>query len=119
MALQHARPGEAIDIRPLGARLREVATHALLKTHALEVIRVVLAAGEAQPRHRVAGELTLLCIEGQVQVEAGALSCRLDAGHLLLLPAGAEHSVRALADASLLLTLQLPPGAPGSASSTV
>lgn len=118
MALQHARPGEAIDLAPLGERLRRSATHAILKTQALELMRLVLLAGNALPPHSVYGEITILCIEGTVVVDAGGGSCRLAAGQLVLLPAKVEHSVRALQDASLLVTVQLPPGLPGSASST-
>lgn len=118
MALPHARPGEPIDIRPLAERLPQERTRALIKTRSLELIRTVLRAGESQPRHSVHGELTLQCIEGRVEVTADDLRCEVAAGHLLLLPAGCEHRLHALEDSSLLLTVQLPPGLPGSASST-
>ncbi len=119
MALQHARPGEAIDLRPLGGALAQATTHALIKTQSLELIRVVLRSGEAQPRHSVYGESTLLCLEGRVEVEAEGTTTQLAAGELLLLEARCEHRIEALEDASLLRTVQLPPGLPGSASSTV
>lgn len=118
MALNHAQPGETVDITPLGSALATTPTHAILKTHALELMRVVLRAGEALPPHEVQGELTLLCIEGEAEVTLAGRPFLLLAGQLVLLPAGARHAVRALHDTSLLLTLQLPPGAPGSASST-
>ena len=118
MAMQHAKPGEVIDLAPLRDRLRESATHAILKTRALELMRVVLRSGEALPPHSVHGELTLLCIEGAVLVEANGSTCRLESGQLVLLPAELEHGVRALEDSSLLLTVQLPAGLPGSESST-
>jgi len=118
MALDHARPGQPIDIAPLGAALRESATHAILKTRSLEVIRVVLRAGEALPPHAVRGELTLLCIEGAAEVTSGGTVCQLRAYQFVLLPPGAGHAVRALEDTSLLLTIQLPAGEPGSASAT-
>ena len=118
MALDHAQPGEPVDLTPLGSALRTSSTHAILKTHALELMRVVLRAGEAFPPHAVQGELTLLCIEGTAEVTLDERAFALRAGQLVLLPARARHAVRALQDTSLLLTLQLPPGAPGSASST-
>ena len=118
MALDHARPGQVIDVAPLGAALRQSATHAILKTRSLEVMRVVLRAGEALPPHHVRGELTLLCIEGAAEVLTDGSACQLRASQLVLLPAQAQHAVRALEDTSLLLTIQLPAGAPGSASST-
>jgi quercetin dioxygenase-like cupin family protein len=120
MALSHAKPGEPIDIAPLGTSLRQAATHAILKTRALELIRLVLRAGQELPPHSVYGELTLLCLEGAVSVTTadGAPAIELRTNQLVLLSAQIPHGVRALEDASLLLTVQLPPGLPGSASST-
>jgi len=118
MALGHALPGQPIDIAPLGPALHESATHAILKTRSLELIRIVLRAGEALPPHNVYGELTLLCIEGAAEVTMDGKACQLRESQLVLLPAQMQHTVRALEDTSLLLTIQLPPGAPGSASST-
>jgi len=119
MALEHAKPGQPIDIAPLGAALRESATHAILKTRSLEVIRVVLRAGEELPTHALRGELTLLCIEGAAEVTAQGTVCTLRPNQFVLLPQRAAHAVRALEDTSLLLTIQLPAGEPGSASSTI
>ena len=120
MALPHARPGQPIDIAPLHEALRTAATHAILKAHALELIRVVLRSGEALPPHQARGELTLQCIEGAVEVTLGdgATAFYLRAGQLVLLSAQCRHAVQALEDSSLLLTLQLPAGAPAEASST-
>jgi quercetin dioxygenase-like cupin family protein len=118
MAIPHARPGQPIDIHPLGEALRFTATHAIVKTHALELIRVVLRGGQALPPHRVAGESTLLCLEGELAVTIVGHTVRISAGQVVLLPAHCEHAVQALSDASGLLTMQLPPGLPGSASAT-
>ena len=118
MALEHAQPGQPIDIGPLGAALRESATHSILKTRSLALMRVVLRAGESLPDHSVRGELTLLCIEGAVRVIASASAFELRANQLVLLPAQLQHAVLALEDSSLLLTIQLPVGSPGGASST-
>jgi quercetin dioxygenase-like cupin family protein len=66
----------------------------------------------------VYGECTLLCLEGEVEVQGDGSGCRLGPGQLVLLPARARHAVQALRDSSLLVTIQLPEGQPGSASST-
>lgn len=118
MAIPHARPGQPIDLAPLGAALNQAATHAILKTKALELIRLVLPQGKALPPHRLHGEATILCLEGDMAVLVEGESCHLAAGQLLLLSADAEYAVHAVTDCSALLTLQLPPGLPGSASST-
>lgn len=119
MALAHALPWQPIDLSPLGDALRSSASHAILKTHALELMRVVLPARQTLPPHQVYGECTLLCLEGEVDVEGESQRCRLHPGQLVLLPARERHAVQAVSDASLLVTIQLPPGEPGSGSSTV
>jgi quercetin dioxygenase-like cupin family protein len=117
MALSHSHPEHPIDARPLGERLAQTASHALLKTRSLELMRLVLRAGEALPPHTVDAEATLHCIEGAVQVRMADGECRLEGGMLVLIPAGRSYAVRAAdGDASLLVTMLLPFG--GSASAT-
>ena len=118
MALTHAVPGQPIDIRPLGDALGSSASHALLKTRSLELMRIVLAEGDLLPPHSVYGECTLQCIEGLVEVEEGGVVHELYPNQVVLLRARGEHAVRAARDSSLLLTVQLPQGLPGSQSST-
>ena len=118
MALDHTKPGQPVDIGPLGTALRESATHAILKTRSLEVIRLVLQDGQTLPLHAMRGESTLLCIEGAAEVTVDGTACPLRANQFVLLPAQAAHTMRALEDTSLLWTIQLPAGEPGSASAT-
>jgi quercetin dioxygenase-like cupin family protein len=114
MALPHAEPGAVIDARPLGERLPATPTHALLKTASLELMRVVLRAGRALPPHRVAGEITVLCIEGRAWLRAQSGDHLLSAGDLVLLRGGDRHAVEAVEDSSLLVTVLL--AQPGGAS---
>jgi quercetin dioxygenase-like cupin family protein len=111
-----------VDIAPLGNALERAATHAILKTPSVELIRVVLRAGAAMPHHRVSGDVTLQCLEGAVDVtvsdDGGDGTCRLQANQMVLVPGGRSHGVSARQDASLLMTIVVPPGAKGSASST-
>jgi quercetin dioxygenase-like cupin family protein len=118
MALPHAQAGQPIDIRPLGQALTRSASHAIVKTRSLELMRIVLRRGEEIPTHSVYGDCTLLCIEGRVAVDAAGIACELQAGQLVLLPPQANYALRALDDASLLMTVQIPPGQPGSESAT-
>jgi quercetin dioxygenase-like cupin family protein len=119
MALLHARPWQAIAVQPLGPALPATATHAILKTHALELMRVVLRAGDSLPPHSVYGDMTLHCLEGEIAVEGEGESCALHAGELVLVPACERYALRAQRDASLLMTVHTPAGRPGSGSSTV
>jgi len=107
MALNHAGPGTLIDARPLGERLLDTPTHALLKTTSIELMRVVLAAGRSLPPHSVPGEITVQCIEGRVRQRAGSGDHSMRAGDLVLLPGGDRHSVEAVEDSSLLVTVAL------------
>lgn len=107
MAIPHARPGEPIDVLPLGSRLRGEKTVALFKAAHLEVLRLVLPAGKSLPPHQVAGEITLQCIEGRLDVTVGGRSQVLGAGQLLYLESQVVHGVTALDDASVLVTIAL------------
>ncbi|UUX96190.1 hypothetical protein [Aquabacterium sp. J223] len=118
MALDHARPGETIHLQPLGDRLAEAKSRALLKTHALELIHLVLQAGEQRPPHHVYGELVLHCLEGEVRLQIDAGERLLGPGQLVLLAARAPFALHALKPSSLLMTVQLPADQPGSGSST-
>lgn len=107
MALPHASAGQTIDIQPLGERLAAAKTVALFKAQDLEVMRLVLQAGKSLPPHQVAGEITIHCIEGVLDVTLDGRSHVLRAGQLLFLAGGAVHGVTALQDASALVTIAL------------
>ena len=79
----------------------------LFKSDDLELIRVVVAAGQELPVHAVAGEITLQCIEGSADVSCNAGVRRLAAGELIHLSGGDMHGVRGVQNASLLLTIVL------------
>lgn len=107
MALSHAQPLDVIDLRPLGPALREVVTTSLLKTPALQLMRLVLAKGQGLPEHSVAGAITVHCLEGQADVITPTRTCHLQAGQLVMLDGREPHAVKALTDASLLVTVLL------------
>ena len=107
MAISHALPGQAVDVRPFGPGLAAQQTHALFKSADLEVMRLVLAAGRSMPPHSVPGEITVQCLEGALVVSAEGRSHALAAGQLLYLAGGVTHAVTALEDASALVTVAL------------
>jgi quercetin dioxygenase-like cupin family protein len=107
MALDHAQPLDVINVRPLAGKLDEVKTHSLLKTRKLQLMRLVLAAGQQVPEHQVPGEITIHCLEGQAVVRTPALSRTLDTGELMALPGGEPHALQATTAASLLVTILL------------
>jgi quercetin dioxygenase-like cupin family protein len=115
MALEHAQPLDVISVSPLGAQLRQTKSHSLLKTEKLQLMRVVLPAGESMPPHHVNGEVSIQCLEGRVVVTSRTRDCRLEQGQLVVLPAGEPHAVKGEKDASLLVTLLLHQGRPEQA----
>ena len=109
MAIPHAASGEVIDIRPLGDRLAGAVTRTLVKSEGLEVIRLVVRAGKEMPPHKVAGPITVQCLEGGIDFSAHGRWQPLGPGQLLHLAAGELHALRGITDASVLVTIQLPP----------
>ena len=107
MAIPHAKSGEAIDIKPLGPRLQTSVTSTLVKSDVLEVLRLVIPAGEAIDSHQVPGEITVQCLEGRVTFDAGGVDRDLSAGQMLFLEGGVPHGLRAVEDSSVLVSILL------------
>ena len=107
MAIYHALSGEMINIRPLGEAITSVRTSTLYKTQQLEVFRMVMLAGKEMPEHKVAGEITVQCLEGSVEFSIGCTHEVMRAGDLKCLSGGVTHSLRAIENSSVLVTLLL------------
>lgn len=103
-----ASPGDVINVRPLGPALASAQTRSLLRTGAVEVVRLRVRAGEEIPRHTGKGEILVQCLEGRVAVTALGKTETLESGTLLVLPAGEPHRIQGIEDASLLLTALAP-----------
>jgi quercetin dioxygenase-like cupin family protein len=107
MAIAHAAPAEVIEIQPLGAKLATSRTTTLVKTPTLEVIRLVVRAGERHSKHHVPGEITVQCLEGRIIFEVEDVPHELKAGQMLYLAGGQPHYVQGIEDSSVLLTILL------------
>lgn len=107
MALAHAASGQVVDVHALNASLSESRTVALFKSDEIEVIRLILPAGKTMPSHRVKGEITLHCLEGEIDLELADKTERLKAGQLVWLEGNADHALTALRDSSVLVTIAL------------
>jgi quercetin dioxygenase-like cupin family protein len=110
MAIPHAKPGEIVDVRPLGSALASAQTRTLVRAEHVEVIRLVVPAGKEIEEHKAKGEIVVQCLEGRVAFTALGKTQNLEARELLYLPTGEPHSVKGIEDASLLLTILLPKG---------
>ncbi len=107
MATIHAQSGDVVDVSPLGDKLPTTKTSMLIKSKYFEVIRMTLQAGKAIAEHQAKGEVIVQCLEGMVRFNVAGRDIELGAGHLIHLNAGERHSLQALANSSLLLTIQL------------
>jgi quercetin dioxygenase-like cupin family protein len=108
MAIPHAKPGEIVDVRPLGSALASAQTKTVVRAEQVEVIRLVVQAGKEIPEHKAKGEVIVHCLEGRVAFAASGKTQTLESGHLLYLPTGEPHSVKGIENASLLVTVLLP-----------
>ncbi|GAA3337429.1 cupin domain-containing protein [Amorphoplanes nipponensis] len=72
--------------------------------HVLRQTLVALRAGTALDEHESPGEATVHVLTGRVRLAAGDTSCDGAAGDLLVVP-DARHSLTALEDAAVLLTV--------------
>ena len=113
MALPHAQLMDIVNVAPLGEALADAVSTSLIKTDRLQLLHMVMRAHQDQPQHHVSDECTIHCLEGDVEVVMPAGDRRLRAGQLVVLPAGEKHSLRALADSAILVTLILRNGDAG------
>ena len=107
MAIRHASSGELIDIRPLKDSLKNTISNALFKSNHLEVSRRVLLAGKDVPPHQIAGEMTIQCLEGSVELMVAGTTRSMRAGDLVCLAGCETYALRAVEDSSLLVTMLL------------
>ncbi len=105
MALEHAAPGQAVDLSAFGEKIKDARTTAIVKSESFEAIRLVVHAGTEIPPHSVSGRMTLHCLEGKVVLGLPDDEVELDAGAWLYLDRGEVHSVKGILDSSLLLTI--------------
>ena len=107
MAQPHAQSGQVVSVLPLGDRLSDARTTALLKAEQLEVVRIVLLAGKGLREHKAPGEITVQCLEGRVELRAPGALHVLEAGDFIHLRREEPHSLQALTDSSVLVTICL------------
>lgn len=107
MAIQHAVSGEPVSVLPPASAAGERQTVALFKTNELEVMRVVLPKGKSMPAHKVAGDITVQCLEGSIRFNSDGKDQVLTVGDMLYLAGGIVHSLTAVDDAVALVHIVL------------
>jgi quercetin dioxygenase-like cupin family protein len=109
MALLHAASGERIALQRGDDDIAHFTSVALAKTEYMELIRLVLPTERAMPEHRVEGEMTLLCLEGEIAFDAHGRTTVLRPSEMVYLAGGEPHAIRANKDAVALMTILLMP----------
>ena len=104
MALKHAASGEVLQLLP-DTPATALISQALVCAPHLEVMRLVLEAGKPIPLHAVAGPLTIQCLKGCIEVQAGGVWQSLQEQQLMYIAEGVEHALQAKASAIVLVTL--------------
>lgn len=101
----------AVDLRsaeqeiralPAGADRRSIS---LASGTAVRLVLLRLRAGAALASHATSGPTTIHALEGRVTVGIDGVSVDLGAGQLVTLDVGDQHSVSAIEDSTLLLTI--------------
>jgi nucleotide-binding universal stress UspA family protein/mannose-6-phosphate isomerase-like protein (cupin superfamily) len=104
-----AKPGQIIDVRPLGPALASTPTRKLAASQGIEIARLILPAGKEVFEFRNKGTLVAHCLEGRVAVTVLGKTQVLEAGQLIYLPKEEPHTLKGVENAALLLTVVLPP----------
>ena len=101
--------GEPIEVRPRGALASSPPTQTLVRSSAVEVVRLIASAGQKIPAHASKGAIIVHCLEGAVALTALGRTKVLEPGTLVHLPAGKQHALEGIATVSLvLLTILVP-----------
>lgn len=108
MALQHAIPGQLIDLKALAEYSPDSPSTSLIKADQMQLLHLLLPRGQELHEHKLAGELCIHCLAGRVRLDMHGTHLPLSAGQMTLLRGGEAHAVVAELDSSLLLTLVLP-----------
>ena len=105
MAIEHAKPGEIIDLKTFGPEGVDTHTVALVKTEFFEAMRLFVRAGGTIPPHKVDGPITVQCLRGEGTFFVGLEPRELTPGSWLHITGGNVHSIEAKTDCVLLLTI--------------
>lgn len=105
MAQKKIQPGEVVNLYSLDKDMPDGSTLALMKTSDMEAIRMVLPEDKEITEHTVDGEISVQCLKGTTEFDVGDQTHILSEGDWLYLDRQQRHSLRALEDSVLLVTI--------------
>jgi quercetin dioxygenase-like cupin family protein len=103
------------ELNKIRARGAEVGSTTLLKTDTLRIVLMALKPGARLHEHHADGRLLLQVLEGEIEFHAENTQIALQPGMLASVAARVPHSVNAVSDAVLLLTIAWPQQEPAKA----
>jgi quercetin dioxygenase-like cupin family protein len=87
-------------------------TVVFLKTDSLRVIFRSLSAGAELSTHKAPGPITVQVLDGHIEFTAGTQTTPVRKGEVLALESGVPHSVKALSNSAILITVAVRPQNP-------
>jgi quercetin dioxygenase-like cupin family protein len=87
-------------------------TVTLLKTDSLRVIFRSFSEGASLPTHKASGPITVQVLDGHIEFTAGVQTTPVRKGEVLALESGVPHSVKAVNDSAILITVAVRPQNP-------
>ena len=115
--LSGAFPTAVFDVGALleSVRLQDPAqpekdrTVILLKTDSLRLIFRSFSEGASLPMHKAPGPITVQVLDGHIEFMAGTRTTPVRKGEVLALESGVPHSVKALSNSAILITVAVRP----------
>lgn len=107
MATHHASPGEIVDLRTWAEDLPKEASKVIFKIDELELARLVFATGDSFPDNDLPGPVVIHCLSGNLEIEGEGTSRTLSAEQLLYLSSIEPHSIKAISDSVVVMTVAL------------
>ena len=99
--------GEVVDLKATPENEAHLST-VLVQSEELQVTRLEIAAGKELPPQRTVGDVTVQCLEGHVAIRVGEDEPKeLAPGDLMYLCAKVEHSIEAIKDSVILMSMGL------------
>ncbi len=105
MATHHASPSEIVDLETWAQDLPNEHSKTIVKTDEMELARLVFPAGGEFPTHKVSGPVVIHCVNREIECAAMGETRSLKPGQLLYLMPDEPHSLRAITNAVVLLTI--------------
>ncbi|MBD3647102.1 MAG: cupin domain-containing protein [Pseudomonadales bacterium] len=105
MAIHHAGPGELVDLKDWPHDVDPEQSHTVVKTDYMQLSRIVLPRGKELPEHALPSPIIIQCISGLVELRTERARQSVSAGQLVHLVADDPHSLVAIEDAIVLLTI--------------